>query len=76
MVKRKTVKMLKWKDLAFGGQRMWIIKKSDACNKRGNWKHLKIIQKISGLYRTAILGNAHILGKVQILKVQNYLHRR
>jgi hypothetical protein len=26
----------------------------------GNWNYLKIIPKISGLYRAAINGNAHI----------------
>jgi hypothetical protein len=50
MVKRKAIKFLKGKDLALAGQRMWIIKKSVHCNKRGNWKQLKIIQKISGPY--------------------------
>ena len=76
MVKRKTVKILKWKDLTLEGQCMWTIKKSDACNKRGNWNHLKIIKKISGLYRTAILGNAHLLRKISILNVQNFFRGR
>jgi hypothetical protein len=48
--------------------------KSGTNNKRGNWNHLKIIQKIpeqhtrkhkiKELQKTAILGTAHILWKV------------
>jgi hypothetical protein len=46
VIKKEAEKILKYKDLTIEIQRMWNIKKVDTSKNRGDWDHLKVIQKI------------------------------
>jgi len=74
VIKKETEKILKYKDLTTEIQRMWNVKTSDTRNKRSNWNHFKIVQKIpkqhtgktqnqGTIKKTAILDTAHIRQK-------------
>ena len=46
VIKKEGKEILKYKDLIIEIQRMWNVKTNDTSNKRSNWNHFKIIQKI------------------------------
>ena len=46
VIKKETAKMLKFKDFTIEMERVWNVRKSDTNNGRGNWNHLKMIQKV------------------------------
>jgi hypothetical protein len=82
MIKRAAEKILKYKDLTTEIQRMWNVKTklkpiiievtgtiSKSFRKYPN--HIRRKHEITELRKTAILGTAHVLRKVVILKVQN-----
>ena len=65
---------------------MWNVKESDISNNRGNWNHLKIIQKIPEQYTGKALNQAttenshmrhctHTLESSNV-KVQNIEHEK
>jgi len=47
VIKREAENFLKYTDLTIETRRMWNLKNNgDTSNSKGNWNHLKIIQKI------------------------------
>jgi hypothetical protein len=61
--KKEADKILGYKDLTIEIQCMWNVKTSDTSNNRGNWNHLKIIQKIpeQRTGKASNQGTAHML---------------
>jgi hypothetical protein len=46
VIMKEAEKILKYEDLTTEIQHTWNVKTSDTSNKRSNWSHFKIIQKI------------------------------
>jgi hypothetical protein len=84
VIKKEAEQILKYKDLAIDTARVECINKSDTSNNKGNWNHLKIIQKIpeqhtgkarnQGTTENSHIGHCTHTSESTNVKVQNIQH--